>query len=284
MKKCRKIIPLIYKKADGIITEKENEILENHIDSCKNCKEEYKLILMVKEELKNSEYAPLPENFKAALHDKLVNHNLSEPSKIPFYKKIPINIIATACLAIGITIFALNTNVDKINSHTGNEAMQSEDSFGNEAITYQDENLKMRSLEAEPVQESKAVTVTEEKDKKPSYLPDNVSENLNNSINSEVLSDANTEPLTTASEDVIGSSGGGGGGGGSLPVEKNYITIKVSLPEKFLKLIPSSENNIYYIPIEKLDEVKEKLKDYIISVENETEETKNAEKFIIELK
>jgi len=110
MKKCKKYSLLIYKHIDGIITVKEQKELENHIESCEKCNEEFKLITALKKELSEDTNVPLPDNFNTVLHRKLVEYNMAKPTPVPLHKRLFVNLGATLCLALGITIFAVNYN------------------------------------------------------------------------------------------------------------------------------------------------------------------------------
>ena len=260
MKKCNKYISLIYKEADGIITDKESAKLENHIKTCKSCQEEYKIIKAVTAEFEEKNYTPLPENFNKELHKKLVEHNLSKPSFIPFYRRLPVNIIATACLALGIAVFAFNTgnDIEKINSHTQKKLPETQ-----QTQSQNDKELEKEAVKTDVVnQEVYDNTVVKSKSIVLEDTQPVQEENLSAVANENFIKDDLVQSRTAI----------------------NYLTLKVIISDSITSLIPYLEENgpdMYLAPMEKLEEIKEILKDYDFVIKNETEETKNLEKFVI---
>lgn len=147
MGKCKRISRLIYKEADGIITDKEKKYLLKHIEDCKKCREEYMLVTNILRELKEEENKPLPENFKVSLREKLIEYNLNKESSIPFYKQKWVNIAVTCCVALGIISFALSGNLKdakniETTEGTSDLAIASD-------TTNAPANLKMRAFSAD---------------------------------------------------------------------------------------------------------------------------------------
>lgn len=313
MKKCKKYSLLIYKEIDGIISDKEQKELENHITLCESCNEEYKLIKALKKELSEDSNVPLPDNFKTALHRKLVDHNISKSAPVPFFKRLPVNLAATLCLALGITIFAVNSSITDIKDITsgGSEASVSTNQH---EITNEPEKINMRMRTAdtaaydsandssEAMKNSISSQVADDdnrtiefKSVKPAKV-EAVQDTLAYSEDSKADATENSESMmitdaTLMSENVtnnaIASSGGSGGSSAALRESestKEYITLNIPDEINISGIIPfaeKNENGTFFVPMDKLDEVKELLKDYNITIENENDETLKKDKFII---
>ncbi len=143
MRKCSRISRLIYKEADGIITDKEKKYLSKHIESCHKCREEYLLVTGILRELKEEENKPLPENFSTALRQKLIEYNLNKTNTVPFLRTKWVNIAVTCCALLGIMTFALSGNLKDIKNENLTESIPD---YVTANDTNASANLKMRAF------------------------------------------------------------------------------------------------------------------------------------------
>jgi len=307
MKKCKKYSLLIYKHIDGIITVKEQKELENHIESCEKCNEEFKLITALKKELSEDTNVPLPDNFNTVLHRKLVEYNMAKPTPVPLHKRLFVNLGATLCLALGITIFAVNYNTADLKNHT-NSGSETEFSENQIQVANETEQQNMDLRTADVVTYNSALDDSKTS-KKSAASPTADVTNDEQQIKIKSIRPADSESVqktTDYSDDTIetdaavysenipkeATPSSGGGGSSSAPfkelekaeAKEIYLTINISDEINILETIPfaaKDENGIFFAPIDRLDEAKELLKDYNLTIENENVETIKKDKFII---
>lgn len=255
MKKCRKYLTLIYRELDGIITDKEKIKLAAHIEKCNNCMEEYKIITEIKAEFANEDLKPLPDNFNKVLHKKLVDANLSIEKRTSFSWRVFGNVTATACVALAITLFAVNS-VPELEKAKDIE------------ITRIGNDIANQTQIVEEIPSKKAVTETKERSLIPS-IPNTEEKNQSAEADDSVSNDTvmpNDYSLSVSSE---------------LQENLSPLRITVAAGTDIQGLIPYAEQNedgTFKVPANKLEETKELLKEFILTVENEI---LNCEYFII---
>lgn len=336
---CDKYSVLIYKKLDNDITEKELEKLNKHISKCENCKQELKLIETLKSDLRKEKEVELPADFSIRLREKLAEYNLNR--EVPHKKKIwlPVNTIATACVAVCLVVFAfgikdINTrdveqpassNTADINTqfYSGTEKNILQDSIGNEdtkksrtvtpdndvtsdILVNNTSDTNNEALHNDKKKSEKAVISPETSAENSNVYttststPDLTEESIDNpaSTVTDLTDDTDNSDNSSGGTSFSGSSapssaGGGGGGsssgasgGGSSSMIKP-LTVNINSEIDISTLIPYAEkinDSSYSVPMDKFEEAKNILKDYNISIENDTQNSKKLNNFIINIR
>lgn len=85
MKGCKKFLKLISYSIDGKISKREEELLQNHLKECENCRKEMEEMIKIKKELRNIETI-LPE--KATL--KLKKIRIGKAYKFNIFTFLPL--------------------------------------------------------------------------------------------------------------------------------------------------------------------------------------------------
>lgn len=108
--KCDLARNLMSSYIDRELSDLDKSIFEKHIQICKQCKEEYELLLEIVTSCNNIEEVELPSDFHERLHSKLVQEKKSAKNRVlSFYNKSKIKAISGFVAAVFIMAVALNS-------------------------------------------------------------------------------------------------------------------------------------------------------------------------------
>lgn len=122
---CNRAGEMMSLAIDRMLSNEEVKELQEHLDMCDLCREEYELFQSIQSALKSEEAASLPENFHNELMHRIENETIEEevakaskdennvvPLAKPFYKRLnfrQFNLAAAAVLILIIGIFGINS-------------------------------------------------------------------------------------------------------------------------------------------------------------------------------
>ena len=106
--KCKKAETFISKSLDGLLTDKENEALEEHLEGCSSCREKKDEYVFITETLGDDDFPEVRPYFWERLQPRL-----KQNKKYAFWSEwkqwsmraVPASIIIVAFLILGLTVF-----------------------------------------------------------------------------------------------------------------------------------------------------------------------------------
>ncbi|MGI6778700.1 MAG: zf-HC2 domain-containing protein [Acetivibrionales bacterium] len=131
MKNCNEIMDMITLYIDNRLGKDERNEFEEHLASCRYCKEEYEDTLEIVSLCRNIPELSLPEGFKNQLHEKLVQEKESSARKVtPLGKKYVkiFTALAAGLLLVFIMQGLFGNMVFDIHKNTGREMLESDES------------------------------------------------------------------------------------------------------------------------------------------------------------
>ena len=101
---CARIKELLSEYIDGTLDAQARAVVENHVATCKSCKEELASLSALVEELGSLEPVKAPEDFLEKIHERMESRfgfdRIVRKLFMPFGIKIPLELAAAATIAI----------------------------------------------------------------------------------------------------------------------------------------------------------------------------------------
>ncbi|MEW6087011.1 MAG: zf-HC2 domain-containing protein [bacterium] len=101
---CREIKNLLSDYVDNMLSHKERDIVEKHLFTCKDCRDEYESLKLCIDEIKSLERVKAPLNISEKIHERLESRTkiklLIDKLFLPFYIKIPLEVAALFLIAL----------------------------------------------------------------------------------------------------------------------------------------------------------------------------------------
>ncbi len=291
-----KYIILIYKKFDGTISKKELNKLNKKLEQDSKLREEDKIISKIFEEFKNTQPKALPKDYSVILKKRISDYNLNKKDQKAF--QFPVFRTAMVLATVFLIVFSLNYNLallpktsNNISEYQSqhNEPAQIDNGISNEeqppimlsravpSLPQSQETIVNENILTADVEENKYNTSTitedspEDKKQKEFFTINNESAQQTNDLSIDSDNTKYTEEKT-----LSGASGGGSSNWKTNNILSPVIKCKSGVFE-FLQ-IEGMDKQLSF-PINRFEELKEKLKDYIITIENDN--NINAEYFKI---
>lgn len=140
---CKEINELISLYMDNELDELTRKAFEEHVNLCKDCKDNLDELLSMKELLGSIEEVELPEGFKATLHEKLMEEKQKKENKSKFLlinsKYIKIISSVAACILL---VFAVRGLWMQNERYTENSFLQDQRSGENKELSIAMDNAE----------------------------------------------------------------------------------------------------------------------------------------------
>ena len=261
-----KYILLIYKKIDGTISTEELDLLNRQLIRDSKLREEEKIISNIFEKLKVAPQESLPEQFSSLLKKRITDYKLNKKEQKTI--SIPVFKTAMALTTVFVIVFALSYNLPYLYKASNNSS-EYQTQLNQSTQTADKKTANVLNEEQPSVMLSRAV-------------PQKVqSEKANINENNLTADFKEYEASYTTENSLENKADSNSGGGGSSASQTNTLLPPVinCKPGAFKFLQCDTQENQLSYSIKRFDEFKEKLKDFIISIENE--ENINSEFFIV---
>lgn len=157
MTNCNKISELLSAYMDDELTNKEKELVENHLQSCATCKQKLDLMLKTRDILKSSPQIPVPETLLKDFEEYRKKTEQSEKKIVPLYKNYR---VYASIAAVFIFAFVLKSGLwqeDKFVPDTLTQTKVSQQTLS----AGDNDKAETQMPENSSVAETKAVTAKE---------------------------------------------------------------------------------------------------------------------------
>lgn len=158
MSQCKEFQKMFYEYIDGTLSKADEVRLTEHLETCRECREELAFVKSISQELRNQPMAPLPENFTSTLREQLVKANMDKPvkKKKGFLSYLPrYGFAVSAVAAFAIMIIAYQNNLQPLEYPSGadNNLLQTITSSPTPVQTENSEQVPIEPQDVESIPE-----------------------------------------------------------------------------------------------------------------------------------
>ena len=193
---CKNVLELLPLYIEGELEKDEIKAVKEHLDSCKDCRNELKFLKSILKETSALPDAEPSEDFHTKLKERLLSENKVRVVNLRSLRKT-FTAIAASAAVIAVSVTALNTEFYKID----NSALEGKKGNVSESIVIDSENVA-GALENAEIKEKQEVTGRQEEKK--TEIKNEAIFNKNEeekskpearTITTEILKDVNEEPI-----------------------------------------------------------------------------------------